>query len=277
MPISSPLPSPMALSKASQSSSIFKKRSANPVLPADAASYLSALSQADASARARTGTSGASTISTPALSLSSSVTSSSEDTVLHEAEHLAELSNNADGLLLPLHPPTSEQVFTTVHTEFGHCANEAYRTTSQHKLGTPLEDHVEQDPPYYILLSTYISYLILIVLGHVRDFIGKRLSPASYHHLIPRDVSVFFWSYFYCEGRTYVKVLASPLPRDRERHYHAKLPALWREVFVTVIFMFLYAANYSHCACVGRQRLLSQLYCDFRHSATQATTAFYLH
>lgn len=197
--MSSPLPSPMALSKASQSSSIFKKRSTNPVLPASAASYLSALSQADASARARTGSSGASTISTPALSLSSSVTSSSEDTVLHEAERMGEISN-ADGLLLPLRPPTSEQVFTTVHTEFGHCANEAYRTTSQHKLGMPLEPHVEQDPPYYILLSTYISYLILIVLGHVRDFIGKRLSPASYHHLIPRDVSVFvlFLSIFVC-------------------------------------------------------------------------------
>jgi hypothetical protein len=49
---------------------------------------------------------------------------------------------------------------------------------------------VEQDPPYYILLSTYISYLILIVLGHVRDFVGKRLSPASYKHLMPRGVSV---------------------------------------------------------------------------------------
>ncbi|KAF8960950.1 pyridoxal phosphate-dependent transferase [Flammula alnicola] len=187
MPLNSPLPSPMALNKPSQSSSIFKKRSANPVLPASAASYLSALSQADASARARTGSgAAASPTSTPALSLSSSITSSSEDTVLHENEYLNEASN-ADGLLLPLRPPTSEQVFTTVHTEFGHCANEEYRTISQHKLGTPLPAHVTQDPPYYILLSTYISYLILIVLGHVRDFVGKRLSPASYKYLMPRD------------------------------------------------------------------------------------------
>ncbi|KDR77079.1 hypothetical protein GALMADRAFT_66266 [Galerina marginata CBS 339.88] len=171
----------MALSKATQPRSIFKKRSANPV-PASAASYLSALSQADASARARS----LSTTSTPALSLSSSITSSSEDTILHEHESDLALSSNQDGLLLPLRPPTSEQVFTTVHTEFGHCAEEAYRTTSQNPAGQPLEAHVEQDPPYYILLSTYISYLILIVLGHVRDFVGKRLSPASYKHLMPR-------------------------------------------------------------------------------------------
>ena len=189
MPFNSPRPSPMALNKPQKSSSIFKKRSASAV-PASAASYLSAVSQADA--RARSNGSVASPTSTPALSLSSSITSSSEDTVLHENEDLNDpsLTSNADGLLLPLRPPTSEQVFTTVHTEFGHCANEEYRTTSQHKQGTLLPPHVEQDPPYYILLSTYISYLILIVLGHVRDFVGKKLSPASYKHLMPRGVSV---------------------------------------------------------------------------------------
>jgi serine palmitoyltransferase len=148
---------------------------------ASAASYLSALSQADA--RARTG--GRSPTSTPALSLSSSVTSSSEDTVLHEYE----FEDNADGLALPATPPTSEQVFTTVHTEFGHCANEEFRTVSQHVPGMSVPGHVDQDPPYYILFSTYISYLILICLGHVRDFVGKQLSPSSYRHLIPRDVS----------------------------------------------------------------------------------------
>jgi serine palmitoyltransferase len=178
------------------STSMFKKRSAAALAPmASAASYLSALSQADA--RARTG--GRSPTSTPALSLSSSVTSSSEDTVLHEYE----FENNADGLALPPTPPTSEQVFTTVHTEFGHCANEEYRSTSQHVPGMFVPGHVDQDPPYYILFSTYISYLILICLGHVRDFVGKQLSPSSYKHLTPRDVSLLIsvslsgFNYFY--------------------------------------------------------------------------------
>lgn len=99
--------------------------------------------------------------------------------------------DNADGLALPVRPPTSEQVFSTVHTEFGHCANDEYRFMSQHTPGDPVPAHVEQDPPYYILLSTYISYLILICLGHVRDFVGKRLYPAAYVHLVPRGVSVF--------------------------------------------------------------------------------------
>ncbi|RDB17117.1 Serine palmitoyltransferase 2 [Hypsizygus marmoreus] len=187
MPASSPLPSPMALNIAAPNPSMFKKRSSQTLAPlASAASYLSALSQADARARH---SHGRTPTATPALSLSSSITSSSEDTVLNEGDPSSHAHgfDNFDGLALPVRPPTSEQVFTTLHTEFGHCANEAYRLTSQHTQGEAVPAHVEQDPPYYILLSTYISYLILICVGHVRDFVGKRLSPGSYTHLVPRN------------------------------------------------------------------------------------------
>ena len=186
----------------------FKKRSSPTLSPMPTAtSYLSALSQADA--RARSSITPPPT-ETPALSLSSSTTCSTPDTPPEEYEKLnSHLNGNrradefyyhakgdgpggeGDGLLVPVRPPTSEQVFTTVHTEFGHCANQSYRYTSQHNPpNAPLPMHVEQDPPYYILFSTYISYLILIILGHLRDFVGKRLSPKSYKYLIPRDVSI---------------------------------------------------------------------------------------
>ncbi|KAF8651518.1 hypothetical protein AX16_004714 [Volvariella volvacea WC 439] len=180
MPPSSPLPSPIALNRSPQSPSMFKKRSSQSLSPMpSAASYLSALSQADA--RARSSNANKSPTSTPALSISSSITSSSEDTVLHEFD------DNADGLGLPSRPPTSEEIYTTVHTEFGHCSNEQYRFTSQHPPGTPLEDVHEQEPPYYVLLSTYISFIIIICLGHLRDFVGKRLKSSAYKHLIPSD------------------------------------------------------------------------------------------
>ncbi|TFK75595.1 serine palmitoyltransferase 2 [Pluteus cervinus] len=143
-----------------------------------AASYLSALSQADARARSRAD----SPTSTPALSLSSSVTSSSEDTTLNEVDR-----ENSDGLSLPPRPPTSEQVFTTVHTEFGHCANEEYRSTSRHPPGTAVPRTVEQEPPYYVLFFTYISYLILLTFGHTRDFVGKHFNKSRYNHLMPND------------------------------------------------------------------------------------------
>lgn len=173
----------MAINRSSSggSQSIFKKRSSQSAMTS-AASYLSALSQADA--LARTHNRSATPTSTPALSFSSSVTassaSSSVTTVLDDEDEDSRLST-------PSRPPTSEQVFNTVHTEFGHCASEEYRHTSQHIPGTPIHGHVDKDPPYYILFSTYISYLILICLGHVRDFVGKRLNPKAYRHLMPHN------------------------------------------------------------------------------------------
>ena len=44
-------------------------------------------------------------------------------------------------------------------------------------------NHDEQDAPIFVLLTTYLSYFILIVVGHVRDFFGHWLSPKSFHHL----------------------------------------------------------------------------------------------
>lgn len=43
------------------------------------------------------------------------------------------------------------------------------------------------EPPYYYLITTYISYLILIAFGHVRDFFGKRFREENYRHLKPRN------------------------------------------------------------------------------------------
>lgn len=149
-----------------------------------AAEYLSALSHKDAMARNVVGVNGSrisSVSSTPALSIASSsmYTSSSDET------EIAELVD--DGLSFPAVPPTSATVFTTRHSEFGHCSNEAYRYTSRHDSSRPVSGHVEQDPPYYILFTTYISYLLLIVIGHIRDFFGKRFYPKDYVHLMPAN------------------------------------------------------------------------------------------
>jgi hypothetical protein len=45
-----------------------------------------------------------------------------------------------------------------VHSEFGHCANEEFRFVSEHVPGTSLQ-HVPQEPPYYIVISTYIRWV----------------------------------------------------------------------------------------------------------------------
>ena len=185
----------MALDPPSPTPSMFSKKKKSSIALKSAASYLSAVSQMDAMTRSRSsgGSSTTTPSSTPALSLSSTVTSSSEDTVLHE---YGGEDDNKDGLSLPATPPTSEQVFTTLHSEFGHCANEQFRYESSARPGDKYELE-EVEPPYRILLTTYISYIFLICIGHLRDFLGKRLRPANYKHLKEKDVCLISNFFFY--------------------------------------------------------------------------------
>ncbi|CAG8528884.1 9801_t:CDS:2 [Ambispora gerdemannii] len=45
------------------------------------------------------------------------------------------------------------------------------------------ESRIEKEPPYYFLFTTYLSYLVLICFGHLRDFFGMRFKKANYKHL----------------------------------------------------------------------------------------------
>ncbi|KAF8268339.1 serine palmitoyltransferase 2 [Lactarius quietus] len=174
------MPSPIALTSPPRQDSIFKKRSPSFITAMRSAqSYLIALSEADARSRVRDS---ASVTSTPPLSLSSSATTLSVDSILNDTPY-----DNSDGLAYPAVPPTSEQVLSANHLQFGFCANESYRYRSAHKPGAKLTEAHEQDPPHYILLTTYLSYLFLILMGHIRDFFGKRINPAFYRHLLPYE------------------------------------------------------------------------------------------
>ncbi|WFD33436.1 serine C-palmitoyltransferase [Malassezia cuniculi] len=74
------------------------------------------------------------------------------------------------------------------HSEFGECKDTRYRWRSQYREGTPLEISGEEEAiGYMTVLSTYLCYIVLISLGHIRDFIGKRIFPISFQHLRDRD------------------------------------------------------------------------------------------
>ncbi|KAF1957995.1 serine palmitoyltransferas-like protein 2 [Byssothecium circinans] len=78
-----------------------------------------------------------------------------------------------------------ERRIAKMHAQFGPLNSQSHRYVSKFEgeFGDPIED----EPPYYFLITTYISYLILIVFGHVRDFFGKRFRKAHYSHLAERD------------------------------------------------------------------------------------------
>ncbi|CAE7220898.1 unnamed protein product [Rhizoctonia solani] len=170
------MPSPMAYSPSASptAKSLFAGTRKN----VTASSSLEDIIRADTTARQRR--TGPTPSSTPALSFSSSITDPDSDNDMLELDSpLA----RPQGI-----PPTSNTpAFTTRHVEFGHCANDEYRHTSAHPVGQPFKHAEEQDPPYYVLLCTYVSYVVLIVIGHMRDWFGKRFWRDSYRHLMPHD------------------------------------------------------------------------------------------
>ncbi|KAG0223710.1 serine palmitoyltransferase component [Actinomortierella wolfii] len=48
-------------------------------------------------------------------------------------------------------------------------------------------DDIMEEPPYFILITTYISYIILSFFGHVRDFYGFRWNKKAFAHLMPSN------------------------------------------------------------------------------------------
>ncbi|EGV60468.1 palmitoyl transferase [Yamadazyma tenuis ATCC 10573] len=71
--------------------------------------------------------------------------------------------------------------------EFGKLTSTDYLYVSQHPAGQPYPNPVEDDPPIFIYIVTYLSYLILIIIGHIRDFFGKIFRPEAYEHLVEKD------------------------------------------------------------------------------------------
>lgn len=85
-------------------------------------------------------------------------------------------------------PPSPAEARRTArqHAQFGPLGHQSHRYTSRHH-GGEFPEPVMDEPPYYYLLTTYISYLILIFFGHVRDFFGKRFREERYRHLQARN------------------------------------------------------------------------------------------
>ncbi|KAK4554320.1 serine palmitoyltransferase component [Recurvomyces mirabilis] len=85
-------------------------------------------------------------------------------------------------------PPTPAEARrrAKAHAAFGPLGSKQHLYTSQF-TGTEFPEPIEDEPPYYFLITTYISYLILIIFGHVRDFFGKRFKAENYKHLRAND------------------------------------------------------------------------------------------
>lgn len=82
-------------------------------------------------------------------------------------------------------PETAEEIERQrlADSQFGPLSHASHLYTSK-SHGEPLEAPIEDEPPYYYLLTTYISYLLLILLGHIRDFFGKRFGDKKLYQAL---------------------------------------------------------------------------------------------
>ncbi|KAG0145885.1 hypothetical protein CROQUDRAFT_723191 [Cronartium quercuum f. sp. fusiforme G11] len=88
----------------------------------------------------------------------------------------------------PFDQAQQQDRFGLKHSEFGFDGlNQNFRWVSQFKSDSEFIHVTDEEPGYWIYLSTYFSYLILIILGHIRDFFGKRFKSESFQHLMPNN------------------------------------------------------------------------------------------
>jgi serine palmitoyltransferase len=62
--------------------------------------------------------------------------------------------------------PAEARRIARQHAQFGPLGAQSHRYTSRYEKGK-FPEPITDEPPYYYLLTTYISYLILILFGHV--------------------------------------------------------------------------------------------------------------
>ncbi|QGA21749.1 hypothetical protein EYB26_009460 [Talaromyces marneffei] len=70
--------------------------------------------------------------------------------------------------------------------EFGPLGHPSHLYGSQH-AGGAVPDPIIDEPPYFYMLTTYISFLILIFVGHTQDFLARWFTPYKHRHLMVQD------------------------------------------------------------------------------------------
>lgn len=89
--------------------------------------------------------------------------------------------------LIPNAPIDDRPAAVKADLEYGKLTSDEYLYVSKHPVGEPLPTPIDDEPPYIIYLATLISYLILIIIGHIRDFFGKIFKPQDYEDLVEKD------------------------------------------------------------------------------------------
>ena len=82
-------------------------------------------------------------------------------------------------------PPSPAEIrrLQKQHAQFGPLVSPSHRHVSRHMGGESI-DPVEDTPPYFWVVTTYISYLILLAVGHICDALARRFDKKNFSQLM---------------------------------------------------------------------------------------------
>ncbi|RMZ38147.1 hypothetical protein AFCA_000461 [Aspergillus flavus] len=104
-------------------------------------------------------------------------------------------SNLSDAPKIAELDPIELRKLAKQHAEFGPLGDPSHLYKSEHP-GGEIPDPVLDEPPYFIALTTYISFLVLIFLGHFHDYFAKWFRSHTYRHLRPQNGYASLYSDF---------------------------------------------------------------------------------
>lgn len=102
--------------------------------------------------------------------------------VMKDVYDISELSPH-----VPDPPPSNLTLEQKAEMEFGPLTSDKWLSVAQHDPNDEIKPNVLDDPPYFIVLTTYLDYLIFILIGHIKDFLGMTFMPQYFSALVPKN------------------------------------------------------------------------------------------
>ncbi|KAF6013160.1 hypothetical protein HII12_001875 [Brettanomyces bruxellensis] len=71
--------------------------------------------------------------------------------------------------------------------EFGRLTSEKWLSIAKCDPDHPFKAPIADEPPYFVVIMTYLNYLVMILIGHIRDFLGMLFTPQNYKAMLPQN------------------------------------------------------------------------------------------
>ncbi|VEU19511.1 DEKNAAC100321 [Brettanomyces naardenensis] len=71
--------------------------------------------------------------------------------------------------------------------EFGKLTSQKWLATAKYDAKKSFKAPIADDPPYFVVIMTYLNYLVLILIGHIRDYFGMFFTPQHFTAMLSKN------------------------------------------------------------------------------------------